>query len=251
VHLFRLGPSKQTNAESMPHFNYEVLMLKRSTKSKFMPSLHVFPGGMASDADFSDEWLDVFGRSRAAVDNLATLAKRGGCGPPMFSRTRDNIHSSIPSEIAFRICAIRETFEESGILLATDAGNSSLCSIKDDIDIIPSGHSELGTVCHLSQTKLSPWRKRVDKDASEFVQMCKELRLMPDVWALGEWSNWLTPVQAPVLGDTPYGRRYDTAFFICCLDHIPEAAHDDRETVASQVHAQHVTVQGNFAPQLF
>ena len=41
-------------------YNYKMLMLKRSTKSKFMPNVYVFPGGIAEDADFSAEWLDLY-----------------------------------------------------------------------------------------------------------------------------------------------------------------------------------------------
>ena len=41
-------------------FDYSVLMLKRSSKSKFMPNAYVFPGGVLSPADTSSGWLDLF-----------------------------------------------------------------------------------------------------------------------------------------------------------------------------------------------
>ena len=47
------------------HFDYRVLMVKRSSKSKFMPNAYVFPGGVVAEADTSGGWLEV--RALAAV----------------------------------------------------------------------------------------------------------------------------------------------------------------------------------------
>ena len=41
------------------HFDYRVLMVKRSSKSKFMPNAYVFPGGVVAEADSSGGWLEV------------------------------------------------------------------------------------------------------------------------------------------------------------------------------------------------
>ena len=60
--------------------------------------------------------------------------------------------------------------------------------------------------------------------------MCRELRLIPAIWSLYEWANWLTPTRAE-----ENARRFDTAFYICCLDHKPEVAEDQGETVNAQV----------------
>ncbi|KAL3860560.1 hypothetical protein ACJMK2_010673 [Sinanodonta woodiana] len=233
--------------------NFECLMLKRSGKSKFMPSMYVFPGGVAHESDFSHDWLDIFNQvGKDKIADLFTFVKRGGDGSPMFSRKRPSDFSAIPSEIAFRICAIRETFEESGILLARD-----IHSLKHEnlaLDKVPlSGSPSL-----LSKTILVPWRKKVDTDAWEFIRMCRELEIVPDVWALYEWSNWLTPVLPGVAANSNEGikkvHRFDTAFFICVLDHRPEAAHDDKETVASQWSSpvemvkQHASGKINLAP---
>ena len=40
-------------------------MVKRSSKSKFMPNAYVFPGGVVAEADTSGGWLEV--RAPAAV----------------------------------------------------------------------------------------------------------------------------------------------------------------------------------------
>ncbi|XP_052817092.1 acyl-coenzyme A diphosphatase NUDT19-like [Mya arenaria] len=199
--------------------NFQMLMLKRSGKSKFMPKLHVFPGGVADAADFSPEWLHQFGKlGDDSVDSMKSFLSRGGPGPYMFSRERPNEFSEVPSELAFRICAIRETFEESGILLVRDINRLRNEPIKEG-DQPVSGKSSI-----LSDSILKPWREKVDEDASQFIIMCKTLDIVPDVWSLFEWSNWLTPLLPGK------GRRYDTAFFLCVVDYIPEAIHCNKET---------------------
>ena len=40
-------------------FDYEILMLRRSAKSQFMPNAYVFPGGVSSTKDFDPKWLDL------------------------------------------------------------------------------------------------------------------------------------------------------------------------------------------------
>ena len=63
-------PSSSSSSSSAPsaysdHFDYRVLMVKRSSKSKFMPNAYVFPGGVVAEADTSGSWLEV--RALAAV----------------------------------------------------------------------------------------------------------------------------------------------------------------------------------------
>ncbi|KAK3086639.1 hypothetical protein FSP39_021281 [Pinctada imbricata] len=203
-------------------FNYKLLMLKRSRKSTFMPNLYVFPGGTADDADFAADWLDVFKKS-CDTDKLFSFLKTGGVGPYMFSRSRAPEFQHIPGELAFRICAIRETFEESGVLLVRDATRKVTPNESDQT---------LASVSNFSKDELQKWRQRVDKDPKEFLRLCKELKVVPDVWSLYEWSNWLTPLSMSV--GKRSGRRYDTAFYICVLDHIPDAVQDNKETVHAQ-----------------
>ncbi|WAR13339.1 NUD19-like protein [Mya arenaria] len=199
--------------------NLQILMLKRSGKSKFMPKLHVFPGGVADAADFSPEWLDQFGKlGNDSVNSMKSFLSRGGPGPYMFSRERSKEFSEVPSELAFRICALRVTFKESGILLVRDINGLRNEPIKVG-DQPVSGKSSI-----LSDSILKPWRERVDEDASQFITLCKTLDIVPDVWSLFEWSNWLTPKLSVKV------RRYDTAFFLCVVDYMPEAIHCYKET---------------------
>lgn len=216
-------------------FNYDILMMKRSGKSKFMPSLYVFPGGVAEESDFSSEWLDVFSLlGNDIYPNTFDYFATAGPGPPMFSRKRDEQFSKIPSEVAFRICAIRETFEECGILLTRPANDNTRKCLLD----LKNSPISFGTVGNIGLADFESWREKVDKDASQFITMCKKYNIVPDIWSLAEWSNWLTPLSFARKTANVYEgskRRYDTAFFLCLLDSIPDAMHDDRETVQLQV----------------
>ncbi|KAA0723445.1 Nucleoside diphosphate-linked moiety X motif 19 [Triplophysa tibetana] len=139
------------------------------------------------------------------------------CYPPiynghLFSPTdRVKLGSPIPGDVAFRICAVRETFEESGVLL-----------------VVPKGEESTITRLILPWDKnvLSKWRSLVINNPANFIKMCKELQCLPNIWALHEWGNWLTPTGV-------YGkhRRYDTAFYICCLQETPYTLQDEKEII--------------------
>lgn len=223
--LLLVAKTRTPTVTSFQKTNFEILMLKRSGKSKFLPKLHVFPGGVAHDSDFSSEWLDLFSLAgNDVVRNMQKFLDRGGKGSYMFSRSRPEEFSKVPSELAFRISAIRETFEESGILLVRDMNR-----VKNE-QITEEAHPLSGKYSVISDSILKPWREKVDEDASQFISMCKELNILPDIWSLYEWSNWLTPILP-----SKSGRRYDTAFFLCVLDYIPNAVHCDKETTELEV----------------
>ncbi|KAL4235192.1 Nucleoside diphosphate-linked moiety X motif 19 [Mactra antiquata] len=224
--LFIVAKTRKPAVTAFQTTNFEILMLKRSGKSSFMPKLHVFPGGVAHDSDFNPEWMELYEKTGSKnVSCVKKFLERGGPGTFMFSRTRPEEFSKIPSELAFRICAIRETFEESGILLVRDINCVRNQPISSN-DFPVSGKTSI-----LSDSILKDWREKVDEDASQFIVMCKELDLVPDIWSLYEWSNWLTPLIPYIqTKELKSGKRYDTAFYLCVLDYIPHAVHCDKET---------------------
>lgn len=212
-----------------PSFDYDVLMLKRSSKSGFMPNAYVFPGGLIDSSDFSSEWLDIF-QQFANTPNfgLRSVKQRLETRPPIFATDRLKLGSPIPGEVAFRICALRETFEESGVLLVVS--QPEISRLSKSVEDMFAFHQVLDNrVNKLCIAELSRWRTRVIENPSNFIRMCKELQVLPNIWALHEWSNWLTPVGR-------YGTsRFDTAFFICCLPEIPQTRQDEKEIVKFQV----------------
>ncbi|XP_054470019.1 nucleoside diphosphate-linked moiety X motif 19 [Anoplopoma fimbria] len=215
----------------MPHksrFDYDVLLLKRSSKSGFMPNAYVFPGGMLHSSDFSSEWLDIFKSfSSSPKFGLRSVTQQVETRPPVFATDRLKLGSPIPGEVAFRICALRETFEESGVLLCVSKQEekSLLKSIEGTCtaDREDPLHYRVNDLC---SGELNKWRDLVNQDPSNFIKMCRELQVLPNIWALHEWGNWLTPAGR-------YGvKRFDTVFFICCLQEIPTALQDEKEIVS-------------------
>ena len=197
-------------------FNYRILMMKRSSKSKFMANAVVFPGGICDKTDFSPVWEPLLFKYSKQTNNLLTDIPR----PPMF---RDPEYHGINPELGYRITAIRETFEESGIPLFKTLGTNELDAHEGPNEIMKRYGRQL----------LSDWRKKVDEDGSNLFKMCSELQLVPDIWSLKTWSNWLTPTHMQSLhGKSP--RRYDTLFYLCCLPYTPEHLHDERELVSSE-----------------
>ncbi|XP_043937815.1 nucleoside diphosphate-linked moiety X motif 19 [Protopterus annectens] len=201
--------------ESCSHsevFDYKTLLLQRSQQSGFMPNAYVFPGGLFESCDFSTDWLDVF-RSFSELPNfgLGVVMQPLSSRPPIFATDRKKFGSAVPGEVAFRICAIRETFEEAGILIAVPSSNNKAYD------------GGIAKLIAYDPSELAVWRQRVQNDPTNFARMCKELNCMPNIWALYEWSNWLTP------STSPNSRRYDTAFFTCCVEELPYTFHDDKE----------------------
>lgn len=63
--------------------------------------------------------------------------------------------------------------------------------------------------------ELEFWQNKIHNDANEFYNMCEKLQCHPNLWALHEWGNWLTPTFFPPVF------RHNTAFFFTCLSYVP------------------------------
>jgi nucleoside diphosphate-linked moiety X motif protein 19 len=104
--------------------DYHLLMTKRSGKSSYLASAYVFPGGHVDVADFNgSSWTALFDAAglKSQLQRLTRLnahlpRPRILASPLMLQRTP--VDNALPAEIAFRINAIRETFEETGVLIA-------------------------------------------------------------------------------------------------------------------------------------
>ncbi|MCI4393214.1 hypothetical protein PGIGA_G00154940 [Pangasianodon gigas] len=209
-------------------FDYKVLLLKRSGKSGFMPNACVFPGGLVEPADFSSEWLELFKAFRHLPRfGLATVKQPQETRPPIFATDRQQLGSPIPGDVAFRICAVRETFEESGVLLvlpSEEANPLNTDEYKEKDHFVT--HSALTALSdRWDRSLIAKWRSLVLENSSNFIRMCRELECLPNIWALYEWGNWLTPAAGASLRQ----RRYDTAFYMCCLQDIPDTLQDQKE----------------------
>ena len=207
---------------------------------------HVFPGGVLDNADFSPKWLDLFGEIKShssgqPFSSIINMKDSNAPRLPLYS-TIPNDSGSLRGEIAFRICAIREMFEEAGLLLARDSSD-----VDTVLDLLPGSFKP--AVKLLPDSVLEEWRERVHSNAEEFITMCKyiinllmlamrfsalhlqchsrELECVPDIWSLIEWSDWLTPRNSK--------RRYDTVFYMCFVETKPPATPDGAEVKSATV----------------
>lgn len=156
----------------------EVLMITRHAATVFAGGAAVFPGGRLDHED-------------AAPALLARCVAVPGVDA---------------AQMALRVCAIRETFEEAGLLLARRAGEDALLS-GDEVKAI---QAEL-----LARLGHSP----------DFTELIVEGGLELATELLVPFAHWITPAIRP--------RRYDTYFFLAPAPTQQEALHDGREAVAS------------------
>ncbi|MDQ2677497.1 MAG: hypothetical protein M3Y51_02040 [Actinomycetota bacterium] len=166
----------------------EVCMLRRNLNSDFVGGAYVFPGGGVDPGD-SDRALErvTQGRTDADASRLVGV-ERGG--------------------LAFWVAAIRESFEEAGVLLAR-GGDGSVVSFEDP----PVAE------------RFEVHRRAVDTAQRTLLEVCHEESLQLDVGSMHYFSRWITPLGAP--------RRYDTRFFVAAAPDGQVALHDDREVIAT------------------
>jgi nucleoside diphosphate-linked moiety X motif protein 19 len=115
----------------------------------------------------------------------------------------------------YRLAAIRETFEESGVLLIKSSSGSS---------------NQSEAFSFHGSCSLSSWRKQVHSSPDQLLSLYREVGAVPDLWAVKEWSDWLTPTDLNDKGK----RRFDTIFYTACLDSIPATMLDQAEVTAVQ-----------------
>lgn len=197
--LILLGKKQANLSNGKSLFDYSTLLLKRSPKMRFAPDISAFPGGKLDPYDLSPEWPKY-------LSSLMNIDR--------FSQKNADIYKDIDHPypgLAFRLCAIRETFEETGLLLAKSSSNSSYA-----------------TITNLSKTDADQWREKIRQDASQFLVMCQQLRIQPDIHSLFEWAQYLAAAIAKV--------RFDTIFYVTPLSTIYPCtiADDDHETVSAE-----------------
>lgn len=155
----------------------QVLMVKRHHQIDFAAGAMVFPGGKANDEDQSAEWR-AYVRPEA-IDEASRVA---------------------------RIAAIREAFEESGLLFARRKGGSEL---------VDSAVTD----------PLQKYRSAVDKREQSFLELMRNEGLELALDRLIHFGHWITPDMMP--------KRFDTHFYLAVAPDDQGAEHDGRETTDS------------------
>lgn len=148
----------------------EILLLKRNRSSGFVPGAYVFAGGRVDAADAEPlPWS----------------------GPAM----------PVEPPPRYWAAAVRELFEETGVLLARDAGGSFAPDATDP--------------------RLAVWRNTLLEDGATLAAMLETLDLTLAGDRVVHFAHWITPVAEP--------RRYDTHFFLAGMPESRTATADARE----------------------
>ncbi|XP_018566742.1 nucleoside diphosphate-linked moiety X motif 19-like [Anoplophora glabripennis] len=185
-------------------FNYKVLCLQRSGKSGILPNVYVFPGGNISKSDGNIRWLQIFEKFGHKLDSFKQLYPKENI-PPILNNTDKNC---LPRYLSLRICAIRETFEECGILICKSGK-------------VNYTHNSSTWASYIGGHEILKWQHRVHDNPNEFLNLCSQFELYPDVWSLKNWSNWMTPPAIPI--------RFDTMFFFSTFNQMPDVHREENE----------------------
>ena len=168
--------------------SYEIFMLKRTSKASFASDMYVFPGGRV-DADDHLHKYDTYrhGPTEAQAPQVKALGDewRG-----------------------FWIAAIRETFEEAGLLLAYDQ-SGELISFADE----------------QTHERFTAYRDPLHDGAVSLLEICQRESLRLAVDHVHFYNRFITPLGRP--------RRFDTRFFIASAPESQRGTHDAQETVDS------------------
>jgi len=146
----------------------EVYMLRRQATMAFAPGAYVFPGGSVDVRD-ADEQVAWTGPDAAEWGRIFDA-------PPSLAR-------------ALVCAAVRETFEESGVLLAGESADSVVADTTSD--------------------EWEADRQALLDRSVSLAELLGRRGLVLRADLLRPWSRWITPVVEP--------RRYDTRFFAAAL----------------------------------
>jgi 8-oxo-dGTP pyrophosphatase MutT (NUDIX family) len=154
----------------------EVFLVKRHQLSDVMGGAYVFPGGKLDTADCN-------------IDAQAHLDQT----PAHLQHTLGESDTSASTATGLYVAAVREAFEESGVLFAQAAMPADLSN-----------------------------------NALPFGTLLAQHALRLHTRALVPWSRWITPLM-PSVGS----KRFDTRFFVACMPSDQTATHDNVETTES------------------
>lgn len=188
----RADPATDLPADGPDHpdvAGFEVLLLERHLDSDFAGGALVFPGGKVDDTDRDLDAARWTGRSLR--DWLGRLG---------VDRTAD--------ALSLLVAAVRETFEEAGVLLARREDGAPV------------------TAEDLAEPSFVDARRRLAArdETWDWRRWLEDEELVLDLGSLALWSWWVTP--------EGQHKRFDTRFFAALLPTGQDARHDDVETTS-------------------
>jgi 8-oxo-dGTP pyrophosphatase MutT (NUDIX family) len=166
---------------------FEVYLTRRRADLVFVGGAHVFPGGKVDAQDEADE----------------ALSRCEGLKPECAAALLQMPPAAASRAAAFWVTAVRELFEEAGVLLAYRSG--VLVNFSDPAEA----------------SRFAEWRRRLNASETPVGAMlaAEDLRLATD--RLHYVSHWITPEGPP--------RRFSARFFLTLLPPGQEADHHPLE----------------------
>ena len=167
----------------------QVFMMERHAKTVFAGGMWVFPGG-AVDQDDDTRYMQTMSVHRSDREASALMGMDSG-------------------GLAFYIAAVREAFEEAGILLALNRDKLTRLDLSDAD----------------SALRFRKHRDDVNDRKRNFHEILRQENLIIDAGAMHYVARWITPIGPP--------RRFDARFFVVHMPVNQIPVHDDRELVHS------------------
>ncbi len=158
-------------------------MSRRAERGDHNSGAWVFPGGLVDPGDRAGQGCCGGLDDRAASQRLGVA--EGG--------------------LDYYVTAVRECFEESGLLFANDTSG------------------RLFEPDAAEAARLAPWRAALHRGERTLADLCAEFRLSLAAERLIYLSHWVTPLGRP--------KRFDTRFFLAVAPREQIAVHDGTEMV--------------------
>jgi len=166
-------------------------MVRRDSRMGFLGGAHVFPGGALDAHDCEAASLEIAGGFEA-VGDLGRL------------------HCEAVRAQGLLIAAVRELFEESGILLARDSAGEWV-----DLEVEGPGAA-----------RLAAGRAELSNRGGDFAALLAGEQLRIDTSGLRFFAHWITPEREK--------KRFDTRFFLARAPERQSARHCEIESSAGE-----------------
>ena len=147
--------------------DFEIFMVRRTTRAVFGGGMYVFPGGRVDGDDHLQRY-----------DALST-------GPSVGQRSQ---RRALGNEWrGYWIAGIRECFEEAGLLLAYDGEGMWLDDLGEEL-----------------KRRLAGYRQQVHDRAITLADLCEKEQLRLAIDRVHYWERWVTPQGSPRRFDTRF-----------------------------------------------
>ena len=167
---------------------FELLLMRRHARQRFMGKAFVYPGGQLDDADCNPALA-------AFADGITAEVAKQRLNEP-----------DLPDEKALGLlfAAVRETFEESGVLLAGSTSGKELDFTDQNV-----------------RSRFAEYRTMIHQQEMTLEDLAKKEGLFFKLNELRPYAHWVTPEAER--------KRFDTRFFLASMPTGQKPAHDSME----------------------